>query len=170
MSTLILRPEVAREGQRVPVGDRVRRSQGAAADVAEISARDVQGLAATLRTLGPRQGRARLVGPEGESMELPEPIYQLLRQVAAALHLGQGVVVMPLHSLLTTNEAAEILNVSRPHLIKQLDAGAISFERVGTHRRIRLSDLLDYKEQRDADRREALEALAHQAEDLNLDY
>jgi excisionase family DNA binding protein len=103
-------------------------------------------------------------------MELPEPIYQLLRQVAAALHLGQGVVVMPLRSLLTTNEAAEILNVSRPHLIKQLDAGAISFERVGTHRRIRLSDLLDYKEQRDADRREALEALAHQAEDLNLDY
>jgi excisionase family DNA binding protein len=103
-------------------------------------------------------------------MELPEPIYRLLRQVAEALRLGQGVVVMPLHSLLTTNEAAEILNVSRPHLIKQLDAGAIPFERVGTHRRIRLSELLDYKEQRDADRREALEALARQAEDLGLDY
>jgi excisionase family DNA binding protein len=103
-------------------------------------------------------------------MELPEPIYQLLRQVAEALRLGQGVVMMPLHALLTTNEAAEILNVSRPHLIKQLDAGAMPFERVGTHRRIRLSELLDYKERRDADRREALEALARQAEDLGLDY
>lgn len=170
MSTLILSPEVVHEGDRAPVRLRARRSQSATAGVAEISARDVQGLATMLRIPAPREGRARLVGPEGESMELPEPIYQLLRQVAEALRLGQGVVMMPLHALLTTNEAAEILNVSRPHLIKQLDAGAMPFERVGTHRRIRLSELLDYKERRDADRREALEALARQAEDLGLDY
>ena len=68
----------------------------------------------------------------------------------------------------TTQEAADLLNVSRPHLIKLLEEGAINFERVGTHRRIRFEDLMEYKHKRDNERRKALKKLTQMAQEAGL--
>jgi excisionase family DNA binding protein len=70
--------------------------------------------------------------------------------------------------VLTTSEAAGILNVSRSHLIKQLEAGALPCQMVGAHRRIRLVDVLAYRDRLDAKAREALNAITHDAEELDL--
>ena len=81
---------------------------------------------------------------------------------------GNGVSVIPLHAELTTVEAAELLNVSRPFLIKQLDRGALAHHMVGTHRRLRLVDVLAYRDQVDATANEALDAMTAEAEELGL--
>ena len=73
-----------------------------------------------------------------------------------------------MHAELTTVEAAELLNVSRPFLIKQLDAGALPHHRVGTHRRLRLADVLAYRDRLDANAHDALSALSRETEDLGL--
>ena len=110
----------------------------------------------------------RLVGPSGDATELPAEIYELLVTVVGQLRAGNGVSIVPVHAELTTVEAAEILGVSRPHLIKQLEAGAIAFRKVGSHRRVRLADLLAYRDHQDAEARAALDELTRQAEELGL--
>jgi len=94
----------------------------------------------------------------GDRVELPAEIYRVLRQVVEALRQGLAVTVAPLTLTLTTQQAADLLGVSRPTVIKLLEEGAISFERTGTHRRIMLRDLLAYREQRRAQQYAALEA------------
>jgi excisionase family DNA binding protein len=110
----------------------------------------------------------RLVGPDRSSIELPKEIYELLVDVVAHLKAGDGVSIVALHEELTTVEAADILNVSRPHLIKQLEAGVMPFRMVGSHRRIRLADILAYRDRQDVESRAALDELTRQAEDLGL--
>ncbi len=110
----------------------------------------------------------RLVGPDGASIELPASIHTLLVSVVDILKRGDGVSIIPLHAELTTVQAAEVLNVSRPHLIKQLQAGALPHHMVGTHRRLRLLDVLAYRDQLDARANDALDAMAAEAEDLCL--
>jgi len=72
----------------------------------------------------------------------------LLASVMAILESGQGVSVVPINAELSTEEAAEILNVSRPHVVKLLETGMIPFHKVGTHRRIQLSEVLKYRDSR----------------------
>lgn len=115
-----------------------------------------------------RPDGATLVGPDGEAIELPAGIHALLVSVVENLKAGNGVSVIPLHAELTTVEAAQLLNVSRPHLIKQIDAGAITHHMVGTHRRLRLADVLAYRDQVDARAEAALDAMAAKAEELGL--
>lgn len=110
----------------------------------------------------------RLVGPDGAAIELPRDIHALLVSIVENLKAGNGVSVIPLHAELTTVEAAELLNVSRPFLIKQLEAGALHHHLVGTHRRLRLADVLAYRDRLDANANEALSALTQEAEDLGL--
>lgn len=81
---------------------------------------------------------------------------ELLRLVSD----GRGFQLIPLDTMLTTQQAADILNVSRPHFIKMLDRGDIGHEFVGRHRRVKASDLFDYKDRRDDDRDKRLEAIA----------
>ncbi len=110
----------------------------------------------------------RLVSATGEEIELPQPVFHLLSQLVHDLAQGNSVTIVPVHKELTTQEAADILNVSRQYLVELLEAGVIPFTLVGTHRRICFGDLMDYKERRDASRREGLSRLTKKSQKLDL--
>ncbi len=110
----------------------------------------------------------RLVNRDGEEIELPDSASRLLRDVVRLLAQDQAVALMPVHQELTTQEAADLLNVSRQYLVRLLEQGALPFTRVGTHRRIRFEDVLRYKRQRDAARRRGLKQLTRLSEELGL--
>jgi excisionase family DNA binding protein len=121
------------------------------------------------------EGAARVrVSPdsedEGVTLTVPREALALFAEVLGHLAMGDAVTVVSVHAELTTHEAADLLNVSRPFLIGLLEAGKIPFRMVGTHRRIRLTDLMVYKQQDDARRDEALAELTRQAQDLGLGY
>lgn len=103
-----------------------------------------------------------------DALVVPREAAVLLAQVLGYLANGEGVNVMPDSAELTTQQAAEFLNVSRPHLIKLLEAGQIPFRRVGTHRRIRFRDLRLYKSQDDLERRQAADELTQLSQELGL--
>ena len=92
-----------------------------------------------------REGKAVLVGPGGERLELPAVVYDFLRLLLRALERGQAVSIVPYMQELTTLEAAELLGVSRQHLVRIVEAGRIPFHMVGTHGRMYLKDVLEYK-------------------------
>jgi excisionase family DNA binding protein len=112
--------------------------------------------------------QAMLLGPDGEELPLPEELYRVLRVVAEALVQGQAVSVAPLHTQLTTQEAADFLAISRPTLVRLLESGAIPFEKPGRHRRVRLDDLLSYQRRMRRERREGLDELARDAAEDDL--
>ncbi|GGM59849.1 hypothetical protein GCM10011608_51160 [Micromonospora sonchi] len=115
---------------------------------------------------GPLEPRYFLAGTApGDRVELPAEIYGVLRQVVEALQQGFAVTVAPRTLTLTTQQAADLLGVSRPTVVKLLDEGRIPFERVGTHRRVRLPDLLAYREKRRAEQYAALEATSVDIDD-----
>ncbi len=89
-----------------------------------------------------------LLGPDGEQVPLPAEVYRVLRQVVDVMRQGKATLVAPQGLLLTTQEAADFLGVSRPTLVKLLEQGAIPFEKPNRHRRVRLQDLLDFRARR----------------------
>jgi excisionase family DNA binding protein len=105
-----------------------------------------------------------------ETVELPASAVRLLVDLLTAMAEGKAVTLMPVHAELTTQQAADLLGVSRPFLVKQLTDNVIPYRKVGTHRRILYSDLMQYKKQIDERRLEALAELAQQAQELNLGY
>jgi len=112
-----------------------------------------------LRGRGRPEPRYLLIGSElGEQVELPVAVYRVLRQVVEAMQHNMAVTVSPQARTLTTQQAADTLGVSRPTVIKLLDEQKIPYERVATHRRILLRDLLAYRERRRAAQYAALEA------------
>jgi excisionase family DNA binding protein len=103
--------------------------------------------------------RYLLTGPDlGDQVEIPAEIYRVLHQVIEAMSQGMAVTVVPQSQTMTTQQAAELLGVSRPTLIRLLETERIPFERIGTHRRVRLRDVLAYREQRREDQYRMLEA------------
>jgi excisionase family DNA binding protein len=108
------------------------------------------------------------VGDE-DALVVPRQVAVMLAQVLGMLANGQGVQIMPDSAMLTTQQAADMLNVSRPYLIKLLDQGEIPFKKVGTHRRILFQDVLTYKTQDDQDRRKVLDELAALGQELDQD-
>lgn len=117
----------------------------------------------------PEASRAQ-VRLDGRDLILPRSALALLRDILAELARGNGVNIVPVHAELTTQEAANLLNVSRPHVIKLLEVGEIPYNKVGTHRRIALNDLMAYKKRRDAKSEEALAELARQAQEEDMGY
>jgi excisionase family DNA binding protein len=113
---------------------------------------------------------ARLVGPDGEAVEIPTSALRALRLVAQALAHGNALTLAPHGTELTTQQAAALLHVSRPHLVKLLDAGTIDHYKVGTHRRVRIEDVLAYREARASRRREKLDELTRLSEELEGGY
>jgi len=109
-----------------------------------------------------------LVYEHGNRTELPRPIYDLLVRVASAMQEGKVISLVPETQELTTQAAANMLGVSRPHLIKLLESGKLAFHKVGAHRRIRLKDLVAFQHARDRDRRTALDDLARKAQEAGL--
>ena len=117
-----------------------------------------------------KHSAARLADPDGNTTEIPESAFNALKLIVQSMARGQTVTVMPHNENLTTQEAADILQVSRPHLIKLLDQGAIPHHKVGSHRRIPTEDLLAYRRQRDTTRREKLDELTKISEELPGGY
>jgi len=109
-----------------------------------------------------------LVSREGEELELPESVYTLLVRIVGEMDQGNGVTILPVHAVLTTQQAAELLNVSRPYLVGLLKNGEMPFYEVGRHRRIRVKDLLEYKERRDSSRRRLLRRMTREAQEAGL--
>ncbi|QPZ38304.1 helix-turn-helix domain-containing protein [Paramicrobacterium chengjingii] len=105
--------------------------------------------------------RYYLVGSvENHPVELPEEIYQVLRRVVAAIRTGLSVTISPTSQTLTTQQAADLLGISRPTLIKILDEDKLPYTRSGSHRRIALIDVFDYRERRRQEQYAAIEALS----------
>lgn len=109
-----------------------------------------------------------LIGQEMDQVVLPPTAIQLLHHLAQLLAQGTAVALVPVHRALRTQEAADLLGVSRPHLVGLLERGEIPFTRTGNQRRVRMEDLLTHKARRDAQRREHLDALVRMSEDLDL--
>lgn len=106
----------------------------------------------------------------GEELVLPAAVRTLLMHVLTEMSRGNAVTLVPIHAELTTQEAADYLNVSRPHLISLLETQAIPFRKVGTHRRIKFHDLKAYAERIRNESETALTELAAQAQELKMGY
>ena len=107
---------------------------------------------------------------DGTDLQLPKLVTPLLIKILTEMAQGNAVTLIPLHAELTTQEGANLLNVSRPFLNKMLDRGELKFHKVGTHRRIKFSDLEDYRQKREEERASLMEALAGQAQELGIGY
>ena len=105
-----------------------------------------------------------------EVLEIPKSAYQLLIDILSQMAQGNAVTLIPIHAELTTQEAADLLNVSRPYLVKLLESKQMPFHKVGRHRRIRFEDLMNYKKQIDRDRMQTLDELASLAQELGMGY
>ena len=107
---------------------------------------------------------------ESEDLILPGYAINLLLAMLTEMSKGNAITVMPIHAELSTQETAELLNVSRPHLVDLLEQGKMPFRKVGAHRRVLANDVFDYKQRMDEARFKALDDLAAQAQELGMGY
>ncbi len=105
-----------------------------------------------------------------EDITLPAPAVRLLVELLSELAEGNAVTLVPIHTELSTQQAADLIGVSRPFLVKLMEEGKLPFRKVGTHRRILFKDLMAYKRQIDKKRLEMLDELAAQAQELDMGY
>lgn len=109
--------------------------------------------------LSQNSSKAALVDPHGNARPIPDEIFRILEQVTNALAAGDGITIVPQGMTMTTQQAADFLGISRPTLVRLLEAGAIAFDKPGRHRRVRLEDLVAYQSSFRAERRSALREL-----------
>lgn len=149
-------------------------------DVATTSARVSEPVTATEASLGQVQQLAKLItetlqgqgtqprfsllGPNHETLPVPRDVLTLLQQLLAVLASGDAVSIVPIQKELTTQQAANLLNVSRQYLVQLLDEGKIPYHRTGTHRRVYTHDVLEYRAKRDAERDAKLAAMIQETQ------
>src|ERR1700677_1853111 len=124
-------------------------------------------LAPRLRSKAPLSFRVGDAAQE-ETLQLPAPAVKMLVRILEEMARGNAVTLIPVHAELTTQEAAETLNISRPSLIQLLEEGKIEYRKVGTHRRVRFDALMAYKRQADTERRAALAELAAYDQEIGI--
>ncbi|MEE3623272.1 helix-turn-helix domain-containing protein [Nitrospirillum sp. BR 11752] len=107
---------------------------------------------------------------DGQALPLPRALRELITHLLVEISQGNAVTVIPVHAEMTTQEAADFLNVSRPHLVKLLETGHLPHHKVGTHRRVRFADLKAFKQRQAEARSKALDELVAQAQELDMGY
>ncbi len=135
------------------------------AEISRASAADLSRLLADR----PDIDRAR-IKLDGFDLIVPKLALELLRDLLSEMAQGNAVTVVPRHAELTTQEAANLLNVSRPFLVALLESNEIPFRKIGTHRRVLYEDLLAYQREQSTRSQSALDELTKQAQDLDMGY
>jgi excisionase family DNA binding protein len=143
------RKKFSRTSEAVP-----ERERAAAAQVASLLAPDS----------AKDGGALEIVGAKGQRFELPSTLMNVMRRAAQLIAGGQTVAVVPDEKMLSTQAAANLLNVSRQYLVRLVDSGELAAVKVGSHRRLQASDVAAFKIARDAKRRSALDRLAELSE------
>lgn len=146
--------------------DSATRPEGGDAELALRAARRIGEYLTTHPGADPVKLQGELAGDD--ALVVPREAAVLLAKILGFLANGEGVNVVPDTAELTTQQAAEFLNVSRPYLIKVLESGEIPFRLVGTHRRVRFRDLSEYKSRDDLARRRAADELTQLTQELDL--
>lgn len=146
--------------------DRIRRMTPVAAPAEQQAemAELFRALAGMVRPPKRRAPKCQLVGPKGERIALPESLFYVLERVAEVLARGDSITLVPVGREVTTQQAADLLNVSRQYLVRLLDEKRIPFRKTGKHRRLRIEDVLAFKQARDKDRRAGLRELSQMTE------
>lgn len=124
-------------------------------------------LAPRVRSSAPLRFRI-LDASKEETLRIPAPAVKMLVRILDEMARGNAVTLIPVHAELTTQEAADMLNISRPSLIQLLDEGKIEYRKIGTHRRVRFEALVTYKRKADAERRAALAELAAYDQEIGI--
>lgn len=116
--------------------------------------------------------RMTIQGSSGTNDELvlPGDIMNLLLNVLTQVSQGNAISLMPMHQEISTQQAADLLSVSRPHLVKLLEQGNIPFRKVGSHRRVKLTDVMDYRGTVDKERNKTLDELSQLSQDMGMDF
>jgi excisionase family DNA binding protein len=147
----------------------VKRTSGDDQRIALGSITRLKGVSKKLRTVS-TPGVKIKIQETGEFITIPKKALSLLITILSNMSEGKSITIIPTDSEVSTQQAADMLNVSRPHLVKLLESNTIPFKKVGSHRRILLRDLITYEKSLQRTREEKLKFLSEQAQDLNLGY
>ncbi|MEH2313225.1 MAG: helix-turn-helix domain-containing protein [Nostoc sp.] len=143
-------------------------NQNLSTDSSLIIEAEAEGTKQLEHILNQENNQLKLVAANGEEMTIPDSVFHVLRQVVQAMASGKNVSIVTFNPELTTQQAADLLNVSRPYLIKLLEQGELPYIMVGTHRRVKFEDLKKYKQQKDTKRRQLLDELIAESQELGF--
>ena len=159
---------LAMEASAAPLEDLIRRMTPVAAPPEQRA--EVEALFRAMDTMAhppkKRAPKCKLVGPNGETLAIPESVFYVLERVAELMARGDSITVVPVGQTLTTQQAADLLNVSRQYLVRLLDEERIPFTKTGKHRRLRIEDVLSFKENRDRNRRAGMRELSQLSQEF----
>ncbi|MCW5699804.1 MAG: excisionase family DNA-binding protein [Rhodospirillales bacterium] len=152
------------------VAEKLRESFTITPEEAGVARDTSRTLAEHLRRQGGLQVRLLEDSEEAETVTLPAGAVRQLIEILAHMAEYKMVKVIPVDSELTTQQAADVLNVSRPFLVRLLEEGTIPYHKVGTHRRVAAKDLMNHKARVETERRKVLDELVAEAQELGLGY